>query len=165
MHEGGGAVGIPAGELRQPSEAVQAAVVDAAHRRSLKVVAHALSRQDTIEVLRAGVDGLAHTFFDEPMTPDMIGLYKRNNAWVNPTLVCAGALTCESKDVVQRFSEDPRVQTRITSGDVELMHHCMHMKSAGAKWEYAIDSVRQLRAAGINIIWYERNLGGFEIQD
>ena len=153
MHEGGKAIGIEAGELRQPTEAVQAAVVDAAHKRDLKVVAHALSLKDTVEVLRAGVDGLAHTFFDAPITPEVIDLYKRNNAWVNPTLVAAGSLTCESKEMVKSFSEDERVKSRVSTADVELMHHCLHMKSPGVKWEYAIDSVRQLKAAGVKIIW------------
>ncbi|KAJ9608966.1 hypothetical protein H2200_006737 [Cladophialophora chaetospira] len=152
MHEDGRAIGIGPGELIQPREAVQAAVVAAAHRRGLKVVAHALSLKDTVEVLRSGVDGLTHTFFDEPINAEVIELYKQQNAWVNPTLAAVGSLTCESKDIVQRFSEDPRVKRRVSDGDVELMHHCLHMKSPGARWEYAIDSVRQLKRAGIDII-------------
>ncbi|KIX06970.1 uncharacterized protein Z518_04946 [Rhinocladiella mackenziei CBS 650.93] len=152
MHEAGRAIGIEAGLINQPKEAVQAAVVRAAHKRNLKVVAHALSRKDTLEVLRAGVDGLAHTFFDEPITTEVIDLYRRNNAWVNPTLIAAGSLTCESKEIVKLFSEDERIKSRVSTGDVQLMHHCLHMKSPGAKWEYAIDGVRQLKAAGIDII-------------
>ena len=153
MHEAGRAIGIQAGLINQPRAEVQAAIVRAAHKHGLKVVAHALSLQDTLEVLRAGVDGLAHTFFDEPITPEIIDLYKRNNAWVNPTLVAAGSLTCESKEIVKIFSEDDRVKSRISTEDIQLMHRCLHMKSPGAKWEYAIDSVRQLKAAGIDIIW------------
>ncbi|EXJ76519.1 uncharacterized protein A1O5_01027 [Cladophialophora psammophila CBS 110553] len=152
MHEAGRAIGIKKGLIVQPREAVQAAIVRAAHERGLKVVAHALSLKDTLEVLRAGVDGLAHTFFDEPITPEVIDLYKRNNAWVNPTLVAAGSLTCESKEILKSFSEDERVKSRVSTEDVQLIHDCLHMKSPGAKWEYAIDSVRQLKAAGVDII-------------
>ncbi|KIW99287.1 uncharacterized protein Z519_00950 [Cladophialophora bantiana CBS 173.52] len=152
MHEAGRAIGIEKGLIVQPREAVQAAIVRAAHERGLKVVAHALSLKDTLEVLRAGVDGLAHTFFDEPITPEVIDLYKRNNAWVNPTLVAAGSLTCESKEILKSFSEDERVKSRVSTEDVQLIHGCLHMKSPGAKWEYAIDSVRQLKAAGVDII-------------
>ncbi len=153
MHEDGSAIGLEPGELKQPREVVQAAVVTAAHKRGMKVIAHALSLKNTVEVLRAGVDGLAHTFFDEPITPEVIDLYKRNNAWVNPTLIAVGSLTCESKKIIKRFSEDPRIKSKVSEGDVETMHRCLHMKSPGAKWEYAIDSVRQLRKAGIDIIW------------
>lgn len=151
MHEGGRAIGQSG--IVQTKESVQAAVVDAAHRNGLKVVAHALSRQDTIECLRAGVDGMTHTFFDEPITSEVIELYKKNNAWVNPTLVCAGSLTGESQEIVESFSQDERVKSRLDPSDMPLMHHCLHMKSANAKWEYAIDSVRQLKAAGVDIIW------------
>lgn len=153
MHESGKAVGFEGSLLNQPREAVQKAVVDAAHKRGLKVVAHALSLKDTLEVLRAGVDGLAHTFFDEPITSEVIELYKRNNAWVNPTLVASGSLTGESHEIIKSFAEDPRVKSRVSEAQAELMHHCLHMKSPNAKWEYAIDSVRQLKKAGINIVW------------
>ena len=152
MHEAGRAIGIPRGLIAQPTEAVQAAVVQAAHRKGFKVVAHALSRKDTLAVLRAGVDGLTHTFFDEPITPEVIELYKRNGAWCNPTLAGSGGMTCESDEIVKKFSEDKRVQSRLSDGHVHLMHHCLNMKAEGAKWEYAIDSVRQLRAAGIKIV-------------
>jgi imidazolonepropionase-like amidohydrolase len=153
MHEGGTALGIARGELARPTAAVQAAVVQAAHRRGLKVVAHALSRHETLEVLRAGVDGLAHTFFDAPMTPEVLEAYFRANAWVSPTLAAAGLLTCESKEVMTRFSQDPRITQRASTADVQLMHHCLHLKSADARWEYAIDGARQLKAAGVDIIW------------
>lgn len=91
-------------------------------------------------------------FFGELITSEVISMYKRNNSCVNPTLVAAGSLTCESKEIVNSFSEDERVRSRVSTADVELMHHCLHLKSPGAKWEYVIESVRQLKAAGIDII-------------
>lgn len=155
MHEGGRALGLGADSgLVQTRQSVQAAVVKSAHKKGLKVIAHALSLKDTVEVLEAGVDGLAHTFYDEPITQEVIDLYKSTGAWLNPTLVAAGALTCESKPIMMAFSKDPRVSSRIGPDEMELFNHCLHMKSEGAKWEYAIDSVRQLRAAGVEIIWY-----------
>ena len=152
MHEGGRAIGIPQGLISQPTEAVQAAVVQAAHKKGLKVVAHALSRKDTVEILRAGVDGMAHTFFDEPISQEVIELYKQSNAWCNPTLGCSGSMTGESLDIVKKFATDERVQSRVLETDVQVMQHCMHLKAESAKWEYAIDSVRQLKAAGVKIV-------------
>lgn len=157
MHESGKAVGLE-GQLVTPTENVQAAVVKAAHKRGKKVVAHALSRKDTIEILRAGVDGLTHTFYDEPITPEVIDLYRRNNAWLNPTLVASGSLTCESKDILKGFAQDQRIIGRAAADTVDLLHGCLHMKTADSKWEYAIDSVRQLKAAGIDIIWYAETM-------
>ncbi|KAF2871445.1 hypothetical protein BDV95DRAFT_628662 [Massariosphaeria phaeospora] len=152
MHESGAALGIPTGEIVQPRAAVQAAVVRAAHAHRLKVIAHALSLSDTLEVLRAGVDGMAHTFFDAPMTPEVIELYKRSNAWVNPTLAAAGSLTGGGADVLKLFSEDERVRCRVAEETVEQIPRCLHMKSENASLEYAIDGVRQLKAAGVPII-------------
>lgn len=91
FHDGAAAADIQG--LVQPREEVQAAVVAAAHRKGLKVIAHALARQDTIEVLRAGVDGMAHSFYDKPIIPEIIEAYKTNNAWLNPTLAAVGSLT------------------------------------------------------------------------
>ncbi|KAF2165961.1 hypothetical protein M409DRAFT_23689 [Zasmidium cellare ATCC 36951] len=150
FHEGGAATDIQG--LVQPREEVQAAVVAAARRQSLKVIAHALARQDTIEVLRAGVDGMAHSFYDKPINPEIIAAYKTNNAWLNPTLAAVGSLTGEANDLLKSFSTDPRVVSRTTLHDMSLLSRCMHMSCKGAKWEYAIDSVRQLKAAGFDII-------------
>ncbi|KAK4893285.1 hypothetical protein LTR27_008408 [Elasticomyces elasticus] len=132
MHEGGRAIGIPEGVLAQPTLAVQAAVVREAHERGMKVVAHALAQRDTIDVLRAGVDGLAHTFFDEPISPEVIDLYRHNDAWVIPTTLCAGTLTGESLEIVERFCKDDRVRSKISPEQAQLAHGCLHMKSAGA---------------------------------
>jgi imidazolonepropionase-like amidohydrolase len=151
MHEGGEALGVD-GVLKN-SESVQAAVVKAAHAREFKVVAHAMSLNNTLAVLNAGVDGLAHTFFDKPITPEVIEAYKRNNVWVCPTLFCAGGLLGESEEVGKIFSEDPRVKSRVADIDHEKLHQCMHLRGPGAKWEHAIDSVVKLKEAGIDIIW------------
>ncbi|KAI1076284.1 composite domain of metallo-dependent hydrolase [Whalleya microplaca] len=150
MHESGTALGIEG--MAQPSQAVQAAVVKAAHKHGFKVVAHALCLKDTLEVLRAGADGLTHTFYDKPITPEVIEAYKANNAWLNPTLIAVGSLTGESKEIMEFFSKDERVRSRASTDSLGLMHRCLHLTSPGAKWEYAIDSVRQLKAAGIDII-------------
>jgi hypothetical protein len=44
--------------------------------------------------------------------------------------------------------------SRLSEADLGLLHHCMDAKAPTSKWEYAIDSVRQLKAAGVDIIWY-----------
>jgi hypothetical protein len=44
------------------------------------VVAHALAHDDTVAILKAGVDGLTHTFLDKPPSDEVIAAYKLNNA-------------------------------------------------------------------------------------
>ena len=125
----------------------------AARKRGLIVVAHAFSREDTLAVLKAGVHGLAHTFYDKPMTPEIIAAYKENNAWCNPTLAGIGSLTGEGKDVQALFANDERVKDIMDQPKKSLLCACMHMKSPDAQWEYAFDGIRQLKAAGVDIIW------------
>ncbi|KAH8171529.1 amidohydrolase family protein [Sarocladium implicatum] len=152
FHEKGEAVGIPEGTLSQPSVAVQAAVVKAAHKRNLKVVAHALGLNDATEIIRTGIDGLAHTFFDKPASEEILELYKKHDPWVNPTLACVGVLSGESMELQETFAQDERVASRISPEQIKLLRTPIKMAADGAKWEYAIDSVRKLHAAGTRII-------------
>lgn len=77
MHESGTALGM---QFNQPSVSLQKAVIDAAHANGLVAVAHATCLKDTVEILQAGVDGLTHTFCDQPPTKELIEAYKKNNA-------------------------------------------------------------------------------------
>lgn len=79
MNESGEAVGL---DLSFPPLTVQTAVFDAAHAHGLVAVADALTRNDTLAVLHAGVDGLTHCFLNKPMNELVLAAYKRNNACV-----------------------------------------------------------------------------------
>lgn len=63
-----------------PDIKLQEAVVQAAHKRGLVVVAHSLGYDDTVAILKAGVDGMTHTFMDKPPSKELIEAYKLNNA-------------------------------------------------------------------------------------
>jgi imidazolonepropionase-like amidohydrolase len=56
------------------------ALVDEAHRQTLKVFAHAPLLRYAKEALRAGVDGLMHGIVDEPVDQEFVTLMKRNRA-------------------------------------------------------------------------------------
>lgn len=150
MHECGHAMGI---DIPHPTASFQIAIVKAAKDRGFKVVAQATSVDDTLTVLKAGVDGLAHTFHDKPIMPEVIAAYKANNAWCNPTLVTVGSLTTEGKDIAEAFARDQRVTGLLDQPGKEVMCGCMNLKAPGSKVEYAYDSVSKLKDAGIDIIW------------
>jgi imidazolonepropionase-like amidohydrolase len=59
---------------------VMAAIVDEAHKQGLKVYVHAPVLEFAKEVLRAGVDGLAHGILSDPIDDEFIALMKRNKA-------------------------------------------------------------------------------------
>jgi imidazolonepropionase-like amidohydrolase len=150
MHESGTAMGW---QLAHPSVELERTIISEASKRGYLTVAHATCLKDTLEVLEAGVNGLTHTIVDQPPTQELIDAYKKNNAWLNPTLAAMGSLTTEGKALQERFAHDPRTKGLIGDKEIENMCHCMAMCTQHGKVEYAYESVRKLREAGIDIIW------------
>ena len=150
MHESGKGIGNP---IVHPSASLQASVVKAAHAHNMLTVAHATTLEDTVTVLEAGVDGLAHTFCDEPITGELIEKYKKNNAFCVPTLAVIGSLTGEGQQLGTAFSKDMRVVDLLDEEAKENLRNVIHIAAPTSKVEYAYDSVRQLKAAGIPILW------------
>jgi len=150
MHESGKAMGV---HFAKPSVALQAAVIAAARRYNKPVVAHALSLDDHLEVLRAGVNGLTHAFYDQPPTADVVAAYTKANAWLNPTLAAVGSLTTEGQAIAERYAHDPRVQDKVDGLGRSNLCRCMDFHGEDSRWEYAIQLVVELKKAGIDIIW------------
>jgi hypothetical protein len=141
-------------QLSKPSVELQKIIIEEANKRGYMTVAHALSLQDTLEVLEAGVNGLMHTICDQPPTQELVDAYKKNNAWLNPTLAAIGSLTAEGRELQERFAHDPRVKDLIGDKEMSNLCNCMGFAAdSGAKAEYAYESVRMLRKAGIDIVW------------
>lgn len=118
-----------------------------------KAVAHALTLADTLAILSAGIDGLTHTFYDRAPTDALVAAYKKNNAWCNPTLAAIGSLTTEGKGEQERFAKDERVKGLLGEAERERLCQCMNFKTEEARLEYAYESVRMLRAAGVDVVW------------
>lgn len=150
MHESGKILGQ---KFNLPSIELQIAIVKAAHGHGLITVAHALTLEDTLAILGAGVDGMTHTFSDEPPTRELIKAYKANNTFCVPTLLVHGSVTGEGGPLAASFANDPRVVGKIADAEKASMCECMHFGAQMCKVENAYESVRQLRAAGIDILW------------
>lgn len=136
-----------------PSIELQTAVVKAAHGHGLITAAHALTLGDTLAILGAGVDGLAHTFSDMPPTRELVEAYKAQNAFCIPTLLVHGSLTGEGASIAASFANDHRAAGKIADPEKASMCDCMHIGAQTCKVENAYESVRQLKAAGIDILW------------
>ena len=150
LHECGAAMGQSYPSFPEP---IQAAIVEASHKRGLLCVAHATCLSETLELLRAGVDGLMHTIFDRTPTPELIEAYKVNNAFCCPTLGAIGSFTTEGKETAEMFASDRRVSELIDEQERSKMSKCIAMHAKGSSVKYAYESVRQLKAAGIDIVW------------
>jgi Amidohydrolase family len=86
--EDGATTGHPCPTLT--ADTVQA-LVGAAHARGLLVVAHALTQAHALLAVGAGVDGLAHMFLDEPLSPRFLDAAVHRNVFMIPTLTSLAA--------------------------------------------------------------------------
>ncbi|KAF2799781.1 hypothetical protein K505DRAFT_370731 [Melanomma pulvis-pyrius CBS 109.77] len=149
MHESGTSMGF---KLDYPSVELQKIIVEESNRRGYLTVAHALCVKDTLEVLEAGVNGLTHTICDQPPTQELVDAYKKNNAWLNPTLAAIGSLTTEGQDLQHRFAHDKRVEGLIGEKEIGNLCNCLAMAAKTGKAEYAYESVKMLKKAGVDIV-------------
>ncbi|KAF2502431.1 hypothetical protein BU16DRAFT_8453 [Lophium mytilinum] len=149
MNESGRSMGA---EFSHPTKELQRIIVEESHKLGYLTTAHATCLTDTLDVLKAGVDGLAHTICDQPPTQELVDAYKKNNAWLNPTLAAIGSLTTEGKELQEKFAHDERVRDLIGEKEMGNLCKCMAMTIPTAKVEYAYESVRLLRKAGIDIV-------------
>ncbi|KAF1836541.1 hypothetical protein BDW02DRAFT_566966 [Decorospora gaudefroyi] len=149
MHESGTIMGS---EFNHPSVELQGIIIEEAKKRGYLTVAHATCLKDTLDVLNAGVNGLTHTFCDQPPTQEVVDAYKKNNAWVNPTLAAMGSLTTEGKELQNKFAHDPRVKELINDHRVGNMCKCMGFAAGRGKVEHAYAGVKMLKEADIDIL-------------
>jgi hypothetical protein len=69
------------GKLPKIPIEVSTAIIQAAHRHGLKVVAHIFYLQDAKQLAAAGIDGFAHSVRDQPVDEELIRLMKQHGTW------------------------------------------------------------------------------------
>ncbi|MBK9168137.1 MAG: amidohydrolase family protein [Bryobacterales bacterium] len=88
------------------------AIIDEAHRHGLKVAAHIFYLSDAKELVRAGLDALAHSVRDKPVDDEFIALMKEKGAWL-----AAATLTREASTFIfgtpQAMLDDPFFQKAV----------------------------------------------------
>ncbi|HEY3129691.1 MAG TPA: amidohydrolase family protein [Acidobacteriota bacterium] len=81
------------------------AIIAEAHKHSLRVMAHMFYLQDAKRLVRAGVDGLAHSVRDREVDDELIGLIKERQIFTVPTLVREESMFIYAEPPA--FLEDP----------------------------------------------------------
>jgi imidazolonepropionase-like amidohydrolase len=69
------------GKLPKIPIEISTAIIQAAHRHGLKVVAHIFYLQDAKQLAAAGIDGFAHSVRDQPVDDELIRLMKQHGTW------------------------------------------------------------------------------------
>ena len=108
LAEEGTVLGVPG--LPQLDEDVFSAAVGEAHALGKLVVAHALTYEATLEMLRVGADGLTHLFLDRPHTEEIVDAIARSGVFVIPCLVLNRSIIGATG---QDLAADPRVARRL----------------------------------------------------
>ena len=75
------------GTYKKLTPALYGAIIDEAHKRQLRVVAHIFSLEDAKGLLRAGIDGFAHGVRDKDIDDEFVAMFKqRPNVFLIPNL-------------------------------------------------------------------------------
>lgn len=152
MQENCCSLALPTGSIPSATLDLQAAVVQAGHAEGMLVVGHALSVDNTEILLQAGVDGLTHTFIDQPLPKSITDLYKKTGAFVIPTLVALSSLTNEEQGLREKFADIAHKKGIIDDFSKQNMLDVLGMKAPSARLDYAYETVKRLKKEGIDVV-------------
>ena len=127
-----------------------AALVRAAHARHLIAVVHISTQHDARDAIAAGVDGLAHIFFDEPPVADFGSFVHAHHAFVIPTLALTDGM-CEGSDG-PALAADPLLAPYLRARDVRQLKNGFPNKLARTLCDGAMAAVKQLVPAHADIL-------------
>lgn len=152
MQENCCSLALPTNSIPVASQELQTAVVKAAHDAGLLVVGHATALESTEIVLNCGADGLTHTFIDQHPTDAILPMYKRNNAFVIPTLVILSSLTDELQDRRDKFANIADGLGLVDEFTKQNMQDKIGLKSPEASIEHGFETVRIFKKHGIDVV-------------
>jgi len=97
---------------------VSAAIIDEAHKKHLRAVAHVFYLDDAKELLRQGIDGFGHMVRDQPVDKEFLDLMKAKGAWqVSPTLSREMAYSL----AIMPWLQDPFFTRGVTPGTLDAL--------------------------------------------
>ncbi len=130
------------------------AVIDAAHARGLRVVAHVCYHDDAWELVRAGVDGLAHLVRDREMEAALIAAIAERDVFVMPNL---GVSERRLHAGAPGWLDDPFLAESVPAAVRRRAADALRAQAGdapGARQRYAWmeRSLEQLAAAGAQVV-------------
>ncbi len=136
------------------------AIIDEGHKRGFKVNAHVFYHSDAVDLVNAGIDGLAHLVRDKEMDDALIASIVRRNVYVMPNL--SGSERTTYTELPRWLKEgDPLLsllRDSVSSEVIQRMRDSYSKVDAAAvarsRERYAIlqHSLAKLSAAGARII-------------
>jgi imidazolonepropionase-like amidohydrolase len=98
--------------------AVSAAIIDEAHKKHLRAVAHVFYLEDAKELVREGIDGFGHMVRDQPVDSELLDMMKAKGVWmVSSTLSREMAYSL----AIMPWLNDPFFTRGVTPGTLEAL--------------------------------------------
>ena len=144
-----------AGSVEKLGPELVAAVVEEAHIRDLKVIAHIFNAADAADAVAAGVDGFAHLARDEEMASELAAAMARRDIFVMPNLgVSQRFMYTEAPD----WLEDPLLHESIAPDVIDRAKKSFANQStegaeaARKSWGYMQTNFSMLKDAGVRLV-------------
>ena len=125
------------------------AVVTAAHARDRLAVAHVARQEDARQAIDAGTDGLVHVFTDAVADAPFVAAMRERKAFIVPTLAVVASMAGGGEG--KALAADPRLQPLLSTEQSGTLASSFGAANA-ARLQRALDSVRALHAAGVDIL-------------
>jgi imidazolonepropionase-like amidohydrolase len=98
--------------------AVSAAIIDEAHKKHLRAVAHVFYLDDAKELMREGIDGFGHMVRDQPVDQELLDMMKAKGVWmVSSTLSREMAYSL----AIMPWLQDPFFTRGVTPGTLDAL--------------------------------------------
>lgn len=133
------------------------AIVEEAHQHNIRVLAHIVDLADVKDLLRAGVDGLAHMIRDKDIDDELLVLLKaRPNVFFEQTLWGERRALYASRPA---WLDEPLLRETFSSREIELLGEELSGKSesapaaqrARAMGQVNLRNTARLNAAGVTL--------------
>ena len=144
--EDGTCVGFPG--LPVLNDETLLAAVNEAHRLDKMAIAHVTTLEGGKRAIAAGVDGLAHLFFDHQPTPEFAATIASSGAFVIPTLV---TISSAFGNNAAELAADKRVISKLSKKWLDSLSRSMNVYPQG-KLKDAFSSVLDLHKEGVDIL-------------
>jgi imidazolonepropionase-like amidohydrolase len=144
--EDGSCIGFPG--LPVLDDKTLNAAVKEAHRNNKLAIVHATTAEGAQQAIDAGVDCLAHLFFDRAPTPKLVADIASSGAFIIPTLV---TLSTAFGNSAAWLAADERVSSRLSKKWLDSLSRSANVYPQG-KLEDAYATIRALRDAGVDIL-------------
>ena len=102
-------------------------------------------------MLRAGTDGVAHCFRDQPPSAEIVDEFRTRDAFLIPTLVVSCSSTGQEQEVREHFAAKATPDQLPEEAKANMLTPLGFSMSRGTV-ENAYELLKQLKAAGIDIV-------------